>query len=140
ALEKLRGTGLPLLAHAEVAGQVGAATRALDRMSADWRKYSTYLRSRPDDAEIEAIALLIRLAEELKTPIHIVHLSSAKALPLLAAAREHGVPITVETCVHYLHFTAEEIPEAATEYKCAPPIRRAENRERLWKALENGLI
>jgi allantoinase len=140
ALKKLRGTGLPLLAHAEVAGPVGAATQALNRMSADWRKYSTYLRSRPDDAEIEAIALLIRLAEEFQTPIHIVHLSSAQALPLLRNARERGVPVTVETCAHYLWFDAAEIPDGATQYKCAPPIRDAANREALWNALDEGLI
>jgi allantoinase len=140
ALEKLRGTGLPLLAHAEVAGPVGAAAQALDRMSADWRKYSTYLRSRPDAAEIEAIALLIRLAEEFQTPIHIVHLSSAQALPLLRDARERGVPVTVETCAHYLWFDAAKIPDGATEYKCAPPIRDAGNREALWNALIEGLI
>ena len=140
ALEKLRGTGLPLLAHAEVAGPVGAAMRALNRMSADWRKYSTYLRSRPDDAEIEAIALLIRLAKEFQTPIHIVHLSSAQALPLLRDARERGVPVTVETCAHYLWFDAAKIPDGATQYKCAPPIRDAGNREALWNALSEGLI
>ncbi len=81
---------------------------------------------------MDAIALLIRLAEEFRAPIHIVHLSSAKALPLLAEARNRGVPITVETCVHYLWFAAEEIPDGATEYKCAPPIRSSANRERLW--------
>jgi len=140
ALEQLRGTGLPLLAHAEVAGPVGAATQALDRMSADWRKYSTYLRSRPDAAEIDAIALLIGLAEEFQTPIHIVHLSSAQALPLLRDARERGVPVTVETCAHYLWFEAATIPDGATEYKCAPPIRDAGNREALWNALNEGLI
>jgi len=140
AIEKLRGTGLPLLAHAEVAGPIGAAARALSRMSADWRKYSTYLRSRPDDAEIEAIALLIRLAEEFQTPIHIVHLSTAQALLLLKSARQRGVPVTVETCAHYLWFEAAEIPDGATEYKCAPPIRDAGNREALWNALNEGLI
>jgi allantoinase len=140
ALERLHGTGLPLLAHAEVAGPIGAAAQALSRMSADWRKYSTYLRSRPDDAEIEAIALLIRLAEEFQTPIHIVHLSSAQALPLLRDARERGVPVTVETCAHYLWFEAAEIPDGATQYKCAPPIRDAGNREALWNALNEGLI
>ena len=102
---------------------VEAATASLNSAGADWRKYSTYLASRPDDAEVEAIALLIRLAEEFQTPIHIVHLSSAQALPMLAEARSHGVPITVETCVHYLWFAAEEIPDGATEFKCAPPIR-----------------
>ena len=78
ALAHLKGTGLPLLAHAEVAGPVNAATYALNAAGADWRKYSTYLASRPDAAEVEAIALLIRLAEEFTTPIHIVHLASAQ--------------------------------------------------------------
>jgi allantoinase len=145
ALAKLRGTGLPLLSHAELAGPVDAANETINAarintVGADWRKYSTYLASRPDAAEVEAIALLIRLAEEFETPIHVVHLASAEALPLLAEARGRGVPITVETCVQYLWFASEEIPDGATEYKCAPPIRSAANREALWAALESGLI
>jgi len=140
ALARLRGTGLPLLAHAEIAGPVNAATEALHTVGADWRKYSTYLASRPDAAEVDAIALLIRLAEEFQTPIHIVHLATAQALPLFAKARERGVPVTVETCVQYLWFAAEEIPDGATEFKCAPPIRGPANREALWAALETGLI
>lgn len=140
ALAKLRSTGLPLLAHAEFTAPITAATEALNAAGADWRKYVTYLASRPDAAEVEAIALLIRLAEEFDTPIHIVHLSSAKALPLLAEARGRGVPITAETCTHYLWFAAEEIPDGATEFKCAPPIRGAGNREALWNALDEGLI
>jgi allantoinase len=140
ALQCLRGTGLPLLAHAELAAPVDAATAALNTRQVDWQKYSTYLASRPDQAEVEAIKLLIHLAEEFQTPIHVVHLSSAAALPLLADARGRGVPITVETCTHYLWFAAEEIPDGATEYKCAPPIRSAANREALWQALSDGLI
>ena len=140
ALAKLSETGRPLLAHAETAGPVDAATNELNEAGADWRKYSTYLASRPDAAEVDAIALLIRLAEEYRTPIHIVHLSSAKALPLLAAARDRGAPVTVETCAHYLWFAGEQIPDGATEFKCAPPIRDAENRDALWNALDGGLI
>jgi len=140
ALERLRDTRLPLLAHAEVAGPVDAATRSLHEAGADWRSNATYLASRPDAAEVEAIELLIRLAGEFSTPIHIVHLSSAQALPVLAKARGRGVPITVETCVQYLWFAAEDIPDGATEYKCAPPIRSAANREALWGALREGLI
>lgn len=140
ALGRLKGTGLPLLAHAEVAGPVHFATESLNVADADWRKYSTYLASRPDAAEFEAIALLVRLAEEFDTPIHIVHLASAQALPLLAEARERGVPITVETCAQYLCFASEEIPDGSTEFKCAPPIRTTANREALWAALETGLI
>ncbi|MGH9598989.1 MAG: allantoinase AllB [Terracidiphilus sp.] len=140
ALERLRGSGLPLLAHAEMAGPVDAATNALNASGADWREYSTYLASRPDAAEVEAITLLIRLAEEFNTPIHIVHLATAQALPLLTEARKRGLPITVETCVHYLWFCAEEIPDGATEFKCAPPIRSMANREALWSALIEGSI
>ncbi len=140
ALAELRGSGLPLLAHAEVAGPVDDATRALNAACADWQKYATYLASRPDAAELEAIALLLKLAEEFATPIHIVHLASAQAVPMLAAARARGVPVTVETCTQYLWFAAEEIPDGATEYKCAPPIRSAANREALWRALEEGMI
>jgi allantoinase len=89
---------------------------------------------------MEAIALLIRLAEEFAAPIHIVHLSSAKALPMLAEARMRGLAITVETCPHYLWFAAEEIPDGTTEHKCSPPIRDAANRAALWEALNEGLI
>lgn len=138
ALAQLRGTRLPLLAHAELEGPVVAATGSLQ--GADWRKYSTYLASRPDAAEVNAIALLIRLAEEFETPIHIVHLSSAAALPMLAEARGRGVPITVETCTHYLWFAGEEIADGRTEYKCAPPIRDTSNREALWQGLQDGII
>jgi allantoinase len=140
ALAELRGTGLPLLAHAEVAGPLEAATAEIERTGADWRRYETYHLSRPDLAEMEAIALLVRLAEQFQTPIHIVHLSSAEALPMLADAKQRGVPISVETCVQYLWFAAEEIPDGATEFKCAPPIRGRANREQLWGALESGLI
>jgi allantoinase len=140
ALDKLRRTGLPLLVHAEVAEPIETATAALNQAGANWRKYSTYLSSRPDDAEVDAIKLLIRLAREYQTPIHVVHLSSAKALPILSEARSHGVRLTVETCAHYLWFAAEQIPDGATEFKCAPPIRDSANRERLWEALESGLI
>jgi len=140
ALEQLRGTGLPLLAHAEVRGPVDKATLALNAASPDWRSYATYLASRPDEAEVEAIALLIRLAREYEHPVHIVHLSSALALPMIEEARREGVPVTVETCAHYLWFTAEEISDGATEFKCAPPLRGAANREALWQALADGRI
>ncbi len=83
---------------------------------------------------------MIRLAEEFQTHIHVVHLASAGALPMLADAKARGVPITVETCVQYLNFAAEDIADGATEYKCAPPLRSRANRDALWTALESGLI
>jgi allantoinase len=142
ALAVLRGSGLPLLAHAEVAGPVDRATAQIHSSDgfADWRRYSTYLASRPDEAELEAIELLIGLATVFETPIHIVHLATEKAIPALKRARAAGLKLTVETCPQYLHFASEEIPDGATEFKCAPPIRSAANREALWRALHEGVI
>jgi allantoinase len=141
ALAVLRGSGLPLLAHAEVAGPVDRATAEINASgSADWRSYANYLASRPDQAELEAIELLIRLAGEFDTPLHIVHLATAEALPALRRARAAGLKITVETCPQYLWFAAEEISDGATEFKCAPPVRCAANREGLWQGLMDGAI
>jgi Dihydroorotase and related cyclic amidohydrolases len=83
---------------------------------------------------------MIRLSRELGTRVHIVHLSSADAIPMMRQAQADGVKITAETCPHYLHFAAEEIPAGATEFKCCPPIREAQNREELWKGLRDGTI
>jgi allantoinase len=124
-----------LLAHAELPQPIERAGTA-----GDPRVYATWLRSRPNAAEDDAIALLVRLAERTGCRVHVVHLSSASALPLLAEARRRGVPITVETCPHYLTFAAEDVPDGSTEYKCAPPIRERANRERLWQGLRDGII
>jgi allantoinase len=129
---------LPLLVHAELPGPVDAAAQAL--ANADWRVYETFLKSRPDEAELTAIDLLLKLCREFECPIHVVHLSTAKALEKLNDAKRRGLPITVETCPHYLHLAAEEIAEAATQFKCAPPIRQRENREALWQGLRDGVI
>ncbi|HEY6413747.1 MAG TPA: allantoinase AllB [Edaphobacter sp.] len=138
ALPHIAASGLPLLVHAELAEPIDRATAALHQ--ADWRTYSTYLASRPDDAELEAIRLMIRLCRQYGFRLHIVHLSTALALDDLKAARAEGLPITVETCPHYLHFAAEDIPDGATLLKCAPPIRKGVNREALWQALRDGTI
>ncbi len=124
-----------LLVHAELPGPIELATT-----ENSGRSYGSYLASRPRAAENEAIELMIRLSREFGARVHIVHLSSADAIPSLRAARAEGLPITVETCPHYLFFSAEEIPEGATQFKCAPPIRENENRERLWSALAEGVI
>jgi allantoinase len=107
---------------------------------ADWRSYATYLASRPDQAELEAIRLMIRLCRQYGFRLHIVHLSTSLALEELRAARAEGLPITIETCPHYLHFAAEEIADGATLLKCAPPIRSKENQEQLWQGLRSGTI
>ncbi len=135
ALPIVAAAGLPLLVHAELPSHL-LEPGPLD----DPREYSTWLRSRPAGSEEAAVALLIRLAREYGVRIHVVHLSSGAALADLEAARTAGVPVTVETCPHYLTFAAEEIPDGATAFKCAPPIREHVHRERLWQALERGEI
>jgi allantoinase len=138
AMPILTTLGAPLLAHAELSGPIDAA---IGRMAAsDPRQYATYLATRPAQAENEAIALLIALCRELGTRTHIVHLASSEALPMLDEARALGLPITSESCPHYLTFAAEEIGAGATAFKCAPPIRERDHRERLWTALMNGSI
>jgi allantoinase len=138
SLPAIAESGLPLLVHAELAGPIDRAMTMVRH--ADWSKYATYLASRPDEAELEAIRLMIRLCRECKFRLHIVHLATAQALDLLREARAEGLPITVESCPHYLHFAAEDIPDSATEFKCAPPIRSRENREALWEGLREGVI
>src|SRR5208282_2403293 len=116
ALPHVARTGLPLLVHAELPGPIDEATRRLqnNNVDADWRRYSTYLQSRPEEAELAAIRLLLLLCREYKFRLHIVHLSASSALAELCAARAAGLPVSVETCPHYLHFCAEEIPDGAT--------------------------
>ena len=103
-------------------------------------RYASFLASRPCVAEDRAIGLVIELARRTGAAAHILHLSSADALPAIRAAREEGVPLTVETCPHYLALCAEEIPDGAAAFKCCPPVREAANRDRLWAALRDGTI
>ncbi|MYS88873.1 MULTISPECIES: allantoinase AllB [Streptomyces] len=103
-------------------------------------RYADFLASRPRDAEDTAIAQLIREAKALDARVHVLHLSSSDALPMIAQARAEGVRITVETCPHYLTLTAEEVPDGASEFKCCPPIREAANQDLLWQALADGTI
>ncbi|HEU4455904.1 MAG TPA: allantoinase AllB [Longimicrobium sp.] len=138
AMPILADLGAPLLVHAESpAPLVRAAAECVDL---DGRAHASWLRSRPAEAETEAISLLIDLCREYGTRVHVVHLSATEALPLLRDARAEGLPVTVETCPHYLHFCAEEIAAGATAMKCAPPIRGRGNRDRLWDALGAGEI
>ena len=138
ALPHVARTGLPLLVHAELPTPIDSATESL--ADADWSLYRTYLQSRPEEAELSAIRLLLSLCREYQFRLHIVHLSASTALPELRAARSEGLPVSVETCPHYLHLTAETIPKGATLFKCAPPIRSRENCERLWQGLRDRTI
>ena len=103
-------------------------------------EYSGFLASRPRSAENNAIAQVIDAARRSRGRAHILHLSSAEALPMIAAAKREGIRLTVETCPHYLTLLAEEIPDGATAFKCCPPIREASNRELLWQGLLDGTI
>jgi allantoinase len=133
AMPILRDLGLPLLAHAEL--DLGAPAAEEDTTS-----YHSYLQSRPRAWEDAAIELLVRLCRETGCAVHIVHLSSASALDTVRRAKQEGLPLTAETCPHYLCLESESIPNGATHFKCAPPIREHANREALWQALFEGVI
>ena len=134
ALSVLRGLGSPLLIHAESAEAAAAIGEA------SGRRYADYLASRPRGVENLAVAQVIEAARRSRGHAHIVHLSSSDALPMIASARREGVPVTAETCPHYLALTAEEIADGATAFKCSPPIREAANRELLWDGLRDGVL
>ncbi|NMR20676.1 allantoinase AllB [Cellulomonas fimi] len=131
--ELARFDGL-LLVHAEDPDAVAQAP------APHGRRYVDFLRSRPPEAETRAIELVIETARRTGARAHVLHLSSADALPLIARARAEGVRLTAETCPHYLTLTAEDVPDGATAYKCCPPIRDAANRDRLWQGLLDGTI
>ncbi|MGQ0841667.1 allantoinase AllB [Actinokineospora sp.] len=124
------GLGALMIAHAEDPGEIDRAPVA------DGRAYQGFLASRPRAAEDTAIAGLIAAARETGARAHVVHLSSSDSLAAIAAAPG----VSAETCPHYLTFAAEDVPDGATEFKCCPPIREADNRERLWRGLADGVI
>jgi allantoinase len=138
ALPELRALKAPLLVHAELPEPIAEAEKRLTKV--DPRRYSAWLASRPRAAENEAIELLVKLARELGARIHVVHLSSSDAIATLQKAKSDGQAVTVETCPHYLTFDAQDIGDGRTEFKCAPPIREKDNREKLWAALGDGTI
>lgn len=135
AMPVIASLGLPLIVHAELDEPAPPALNAQEP-----RKFASYLASRPDSMEVRAIRLMIDLCRRTGCRTHIVHLSSAEALPDIEKAKEEGLPFTVETCPHYLTFADDGIPDGATQFKCAPPIRSSENRELLWRALGRGVI
>jgi allantoinase len=133
-LAEIASMGSLLVVHAEDA-------EAIDRApAAAGYRYADFLASRPRGAENLAIAWLLERARWTGARTHVLHLSSSDALPMLASARRDGVAVTVETCPHYLTFTAEAVPDGATQYKCCPPIREEANRELLWQGLADGMI
>ncbi|MFE7773314.1 allantoinase AllB [Streptomyces sp. NPDC057445] len=134
SMAEIAGFGGLLIVHAEDPHHLAAAPQK------SGPAYADFLASRPRDAENTAIENLIAQARRLNARVHVLHLSSADALPLIAAAKAEGVRITVESCPHFLTLTAEEVPDGATEFKCCPPIREAENQDALWEGLADGTI
>jgi allantoinase len=130
--EALRAVDALFLVHAEDPDELRPAPAS--------RHYPDFLASRPPEAENRAVATVLHAAAGTGARVHILHLSSSTALPLIAAARRDGVRVTAETCPHYLTLTAEEIPEGATEFKCCPPIRDSANRDALWSGLRDGVL
>ncbi len=133
----LASLGLVLMAHAELPAPIARAVAGLDP-SADPRCHATWLSTRPPEAEEQAITLLVTLARETAARVHVVHVAAAGAIPILRRARAEGLSLSAETCPHYLVFSAESIPDGATRFKCAPPIREHAHREALWSALRSG--
>jgi allantoinase len=127
--------GIPLLAHCEIYDEPVDSGLAEHPTS-----YRHWLASRPKKWENDAVELMISLCKKFNCPTHIVHVSSAEALEKIAAAKKEGLPLTAETCSHYIYFNAEEIPDANTLFKCAPPIREKDNNELLKAALVNGTL
>jgi len=134
ALEEIAALGSLLIVHAEDPGVLDSHSNH------GGTSYDAFVDSRPDEAETTAIQRVIDGVRRTGARAHILHLSSAAALPMLRAARAEGLPITVETCPHYLVLAAEGIDDGATQYKCCPPIRSDANREALWQALLDGDI
>lgn len=134
AMPAIAESGLPLLVHAEL------QTSLPTSRTTNPQSYLDYLHSRPRQWENEAVALMIRLCREYRCRVHIVHVSSSEAISLLYDAKAAGLPITAETCPHYLYFSSEEIPDGDTRFKCAPPIREKENNDKLWEALREGVL
>jgi allantoinase len=134
AMARIAELGSVLLVHAESHHIVGASSRPYGR------HYKSFLESRPDAAEEDAVALVLDAAAASGARAHIVHVSSSLVLSRLAEAKRSGVPVTAETCPHYLTFAAESIPDGATEFAACPPIRNGANREPLWDGLLDGTL
>jgi allantoinase len=130
--------GLPVAVHAEN----DAITRALSQIarSEGLTSVRDYFASRPPIAEIEAISRALLFAEETGCALHVVHVSTARGLALIAEARAKGFDVTAETCPHYLLFTEDDVELIGALAKCAPPIRPAEEREALWEGIRDGLV
>jgi allantoinase len=134
ALAEIAAFGGLLIVHAEDPAVLGSAPPPAGR---DYRRF---VRSRPPEAETAAVCAVLDGVRRTGARAHILHLSAAATLPMLAAAKDEGLPVTAETCPHYLVFDEAHIGDGATQFKCCPPIRDAANQDALWAALADGTI
>ena len=134
AMAEIASFGGLLIAHAEDAAVIAGAPAAHGRCYAD------FVASRPPGAEVRAIETLLVGTRRTGCRTHVVHLASAESLPVIGAAKAAGLPVTAETCPHYLTLSAEDVPDGGTQFKCCPPIRDHANRDALWEGLLDGTI
>ncbi|MEM8997575.1 MAG: allantoinase AllB, partial [Acidobacteriota bacterium] len=135
AMERLARLGAPLLVHAELVSEAAGSPD-----DPDPSRYATWLAARPPRVEVDAVRLLLDLVERTGCRLHVVHVAAAEVVPLLVAAKGAGLPVTAETCPHYLFFAAEDLPDGDPRFKCAPPIRGRRHRDALWSALLDGAL
>ncbi len=138
ALGELHRLGSVLLVHAEDPGVLDAAAPTADGL--DPRAFSTFAATRPPEAEDAAVAAVADAVRATGGRAHVVHLASAGAVAVLAAARAEGLALTAETCPHYLTLDAGSVPDGATAFKCCPPVRDLATQDALWAALADGTL
>ncbi|HEY1294633.1 MAG TPA: allantoinase AllB, partial [Chloroflexota bacterium] len=129
---------LLLALHAEDPAQTQLlgrqAREAARRTALDWAA------SRPPSTEVNAVRSALDGAHETGARLHFVHISTAAAARLIAAARADGLDVSVETCPHYLLLDTRDLQRLGTFGKCAPPLRDRTEVEELWEALAEGAI
>ena len=142
ALKRLKDVGGIVGVHCENSGIIDALIA--EKKSAGEMGPSSHPRTRPNGLEAEAVSHLLRLAEQVDTPVIIVHLSTKEALEEVRAARNRGQTVYVETCPQYLLLedSVYDDPDftQAAKYICAPPLRSVADQEALWLALGDGEI
>jgi allantoinase len=130
--------GLPVVVHAENARLVRQLGRRAE--SRGRTAMADFAASRPVAAEVEAITSALAMAGEAGCALHIAHVSCGSAAALVAEARAAGADVTCETCPHYLALTEEDAERIGVLAKCAPPLRSADERDGLWRAVRLGTI
>lgn len=130
--------GLPVAVHAESAElTAGLALQAASEGRWGWRDYA---RSRPVEAELDAIGRALAIAQETGCSLHVVHVSSAQGVQLVTDARARGVAATCETCPHYLLLDEDDLVTLGAVAKCAPPLRERAEVDGMWGEVRAGSV